>query len=247
MGGALASPAAATPLLLTIPYAARMYVTATLSSAIALTAGHGLAVDIEFEEYMPESYRTVTPVTWNSTQYSSYNGVGANPSALCPDTFNLSDSTKTRSSNSIVLNQLSRPQRVAIVGFVANAALTITNSGATVLTSPVWIQSSLDGTNWFNADSLVVAKIPAGNSGIYLGEEEAKPWPAYIAGACLPNNIVGTPGISATKETGVAKQGVLSKYMRLKYGPTYRQAVGGVVSASSATCTGHRYWVIAFY
>ena len=254
--GTYTMPAAGTnwttgvPFMITVPFAPRMFVTATLSAAQVLVAGHGLSVDVEFEEYMSESYRTVAPIYWADTKIP-WGATSGKPTAnyatlgLCPDTKAPGDSNWFRVSYPIVLNQLSRPQRVAIVGYMGNRAGIVTTAlGAAMtgrgLSTTTWLQSSLDGVNYYNADTLIVAK-PASGAGIYVGAEEAKPVPAYFGNYANTNNAgVNTSG---TKEPGVAKQGVLSKYMRLQLGPYF---VPGL-SYTAASLNGFRFWVLAFY
>jgi hypothetical protein len=238
------------PFMITVPFAPRMYIVATLSAAIALNAGHGLSVDVEFEEYMSENYRTVSTVYWADTKIP-WGATSGKPTAnyatlgLCPDTKAPGDSNWFRVSYPITLNQLSRPQRVSIVGYMGNRAGIITTALGAALTgrglsTTTWLQSSLDGTYWYNADTIVVAK-PASGAGIYVGAEEAKPVPAYFGNYANTNNT----GVnsSGTKEPGVAKQGVLSKYMRLQLGPYF---VPGL-SYTAASLNGPRFWVIAYY
>ena len=201
--------------LQTIPFAPRMYITAQLSTAQALAAGSGIAVDLEFEEYQPEQYKTVIQPAW-------YNTSGTLVGATSPDTKSMADSAYTRYSSTMTLSQFSRPQRVAIVGYAADRSK-IAATGSNVM----WLQTSLDGTHWYNADSIWVAK-PTNGTGIFLSSEEAKPVPVYT----VTNN-------AGAKEPGIAKQGVLSKYIRIAIGPKYASAL--------STGANIRFWFIAYY
>jgi hypothetical protein len=247
-----AAGATGNPFFITVPFAPRMFITATLSAAQLLVAGHGLSVDVEFEEYMSEQYRTVSTVYWADTKLGWNGGLAAgipaaNYTQVCPDTKYGGDSVWSRISYPVILNQLSRPQRVAIVGYMSNRAglSTVNTKGnmAGVLASTaqvIWIQSSLDGTYWYNADSMWAAR-PIPGTGIFVGEEEAKPIPAYLGNNT--NTSAYVTSITGVKEPGVAKQGVLSKYIRLQMGPKYQLGLG----YSQASQSGPRFWVIAFY
>ena len=215
-----------------IPFAPRMYVTATLGSTMSLTAGHGLAVDVEFEEYGVGLYRTVTPVTWPSVTYAD----SQKRTALSPDSFNIGDSTKIRYSNSVTISQYARPQKVALIGWVNDRTVFKVTSPAYQNT---WVQSSMDGTHWYYADSISLAK-PTKGTGIFVGEEELIPWQQVMNGSLT----AGTLGTNGGKTAGT---GVLSKYLRLQYGPKYVQQGGYTISQQSSTNTGPRYWVVAFY
>jgi hypothetical protein len=236
------------PFFVTVPFAPRMYISAVLSAAQLLATGHGLSVDVEFEEYMSESYRTVSTIYWADTKipWGATSGKpAANYTQVCPDTKFGGDSNWSRVSYPVVLNQFSRPQRVAIVGYMSNrAGISLTRLGGTLAgagtSTTTWIQSSLDGTNWYNADTLWVAK-PQTGTGIYVGEEEAKPIPAYFGNNANTTNA--GVNYSGTKEPGVAKQGVLSKYLRLQMGPYYVPSL----SYTATSNAGPRFWVIAFY
>jgi len=251
MPAAGANWGAGNPFFVTVPFAPRMYITATLSAAQVLVAGHGLSVDVEFEEYMSEQYRTVSTIYWADTKQGWNGGLtlgspAANYTQVCPDTKWAGDSTWSRVSYPVVLNQFSRPQRVAIVGFMSNrAAFSTTNTKANVGTiastaQVIWIQSSLDGTNWYNADSMWAAR-PIPGTGIFVGEEEAKPIPAYLGNNANTSAYVSS--ITGVKEPGVAKQGVISKYIRLQMGPKYQLGL----NYTQASQSGPRFWVIAFY
>jgi hypothetical protein len=239
------------PFFVTVPFAPRMYISATLSSAQILVAGHGLAVDVEFEEYMTENYKTVSPIYWADTKQGWNSGLtlgstAANYTQVCPDTKWAGDSTWSRVSYPVVLNQFSRPQRVAIVGYMSNRALFTTtntkaNAGTIASTNQViWIQSSLDGTNWYNADSMWAAR-PLPGTGIWVGEEEAKPIPAYLGNNANTSSF--STNYAGVKEPGVTKQGVLSKYIRLQMGPKYILGLG----YTQASLAGPRFWAIVYY
>ena len=220
----------------TIPYAPRLYMTATISAATGLAAGHGLGVDLEFEEYMTESYRTVTALTWADTRAGWATSIGKPTYLNSPDTKFAGDSKYTCISSTVVLNQFARPQRIAVVGWAADVTQIQATVGAAPTTT-VWAQASLDGTYWYNADTLWLAKPLNGTSGIFTASEELKPVPQF-------SNVGNAAGV---KEPGVAKQGVLSKYLRLQLGPGYTPGLSYTAAAAAAGTGGQRFWVIAYY
>jgi len=202
----------------TIPFAPRMYLTATLSAAQGIAANSGISIDVEFEEYQPESYKTVVQPSWYNTSGVAVGSGGS------PDTKAISDSSYTRYSTPISLGQFSRAQRVSVIGYAADRS----KITAPAIPNAIWVQTSMDGTHWFNADSVTYAK-PLTGTGIWIASEEIKPLPTTSAG--ISQNYI--------KEPGTTKQGVLSKYVRLAIGPKYAPGL--------QTGNGIRFWFIVYY
>jgi hypothetical protein len=187
--------------LKSVPLAPRMYVQATFSAAATLSAGHGLSVDLEFEELYPESnlfeswpnYSTADTKAGNDSNFVRYG-----QSFYFGDTmFNPARGTNVAGTPTITGGL---PTRVLATIYVAD------RSKITGRPVPITVQSSLDGTNWFHADSLVLATLPTPGTGIFLAQEELHPVPTW--------SLVG----KQNNEPGLMKPTVFGPWVRAVIG-----------------------------
>ena len=184
-----------------IPIAPRMYVQATFSALSTLAAGHGLAVDIEFEELYPESnlFENWPNITLADTKApNDSNFVRYGQSFYFGDTlFNPAKQTGVTGTPTITGGL---PTRVLATVYLAD------RSKLTGRPIPITVQTSLDGTNWYHADSLSLASCPSVGGGIFVSQEELHPVPTW--------SLVG----KQNNEPGIMKPTVMGPWVRAVIG-----------------------------
>jgi len=203
-----------------IPIAEKIKIVATIPSADSMSPGHGARVDVEFQEMYGSSNRA-----------SYFEKPYGTTTFTMPATRAFGDSVLTAATTtyySPALNCGFSPSRVYTYVQAENRAAITTATAGHGSYAGKWqltLQSSPDGSRWFDGDSFADYMRPNGGVGSFLAAEE------FSAGTSV--------GLSSTTvKTITGYPGKLNSYLRIKaYGDTWCGLTAG---------HGIKFFMIAF-